>query len=211
MSIASLVILSSLMFSNPYPIEDASTPDVNVSAVRQIACDHWTGSGFLIGDKIMATANHVMDGGTGCRDVATGTLLHVYKEDKAHDLVLVTGPALPTDIPYIRIGCSGYKTGETYVSFGISGFGQRQELTIADFVVAQKDYTDESFVVAGSKYSWAGMRHLVGKGVPGMSGGFFTDLNGNAVGMVNVGARFFGLPLLDKWSYEFKDTFLCKP
>ena len=39
-------------------------PTLNLSAIRSISCDGYTGSGFLIGDDILLTAAHI-SGGTG--------------------------------------------------------------------------------------------------------------------------------------------------
>jgi hypothetical protein len=200
------LLVALTLVSTPTPtdfITDITRPPaVDISAIRQIRCDHWTGSGFLIGDKIMATANHVMDGGTGCRDVESGSPLKVYKRDKPHDLVLVTGPTLPIDIPYINISCERFKTGEQYLAYGISGFEQNHEIIRNNVLTATKKYTgkdfkfDDGMVVAHA-------REFLGYQAPGISGGPVMDIWGYAHGLVTGGS------VEVSYHFEFADGILC--
>jgi hypothetical protein len=175
---------------------------MDISAVRQISCDHWSGSGFLIGDRIMATANHVMEGGTGCIDVDTGTPLTVYKTDKAHDLTLVTGPNLPTDIPYVKISCEPFHTGEKYLAYGITGYGQMEDIVRNNVLTATEAYTAPDFKFSDGM-SVVHARVFLGYEAPGMSGGPITDINGYSHGLVTGGGP------LTSFHYEFAEGMLC--
>lgn len=186
---------------DPY-INMIRPPAMDISAVRQIACDGWTGSGFLIGNKIMATANHVMDGGENCIDVASGSPIHAYKTDKAHDLALVTGPELPTDIPYVKISCAPFKTGDKYIVYGITGYGQRRTIVRNNVLTATKNYTDPGFKFDDGT-PIVGARVFLGYEAPGMSGGPIADVDGYAHAVVTGGNGTFS------FHFEFTGGMLC--
>lgn len=186
-------------------------PTVSLNAIRMISCDEGSGTGFIIGDNILATALHVASL-SHCTDAATKVKLITYVKDDASDFALMTGN-LPDVLP-IRYSCVGYKDGMAYSSYGLSPwrstypvFGQYQ-------LIASSDYTDDSFIVRGedSNKAMPGMRHLVGYIIPGNSGGPVIDNSGYAVGINNVSARgLFGMSIVkDGYSYELKNTPLCR-
>lgn len=213
-----MLLSAALAASSPVaaPIGHAPwEPTVNLSAVRKLACandltnplDGWTGTGFLVRENVLATALHVA-AGSNCIDVETKAPLITYHRDGANDFALMTGE-LPK-MPYVRIRCAPYKTGERYNLFGHSGYFQPKSILRYSTVVAGSDYTDEKFLVGKEMTPWPGMRHLKGYSVPGTSGGPITDLDGYATGIVNAGSHFFGVPLPHQFSYELRNTILCK-
>lgn len=201
------MLLAAIALATSTPTDNIQSftrpPAMDISAIRRIQCDHWSGSGFLIADGIMVTADHVMNGATGCVDQASGSKLLTYKTDKAHDLALVTGPGLPTDIPYVRISCSRFVTGEKYLAYGITSFAQPRSIVRNNVLTATADYTPKGYTFSdGMKVE--GARYFIGYAAPGMSGGPVADINGYAHGLVTGGSAYFSV------YYEFADGILCK-
>jgi hypothetical protein len=195
-----LSLLALLSNINPLAQEVSRPPTLNLSAVRPLICDEGTGSGFMIGDNILATANHVAVL-HNCRDVVTGTKFTTYKTDAAHDFALMTGEF--PKIPYVKYSCDGYKNKRDYSAYGHSAHGQPYYIFRQEIVRATKHFTPADMIV--DDMPMPGMRVLYGFPVPGMSGGPVTDQYGTAFGIVNAGdgkGNFF--------SYELKDTILCK-
>ena len=209
-------MISNLLYASLIAVTPHSSaafePTVNISAVREIECDSWYGSGFQIADNVIATALHVASG-DNCRDVATGKHLLLYKSDPKHDFSLMTGD-LPKDKPYIKYSCQPYTTDADYMAIGISGYGwgyEHKYRFIREYTLtARKDYTDNKFFLAGSATPSPGMRVLTGKAAPGISGSPILDVNGYAHGILNAGGNLFGIPMSPSYSYELADTILCK-
>jgi hypothetical protein len=195
--------LTPVEVANPFV---ATPPTVNISSVRRIVCDHLSGSGFLIADKVLATAHHVAVD-TNCIDVETKTPLTMYQADKEHDFALMTGIALPTDMPYIKYGCSKFITKMPYISYGITdakgaiGFYPRP-LIRANILYATDGYTQQGFHVG--KDHQPGMRIMEQPIEFGMSGGPVVNLDGVALAVNNAGTD------TNTILYELADTILCK-
>ncbi len=203
---AFLMLSASGMQEVPY-----FTPDTfNVSVVRHISCSLGSGSGFIVDDDVIATALHVADLG-GCKDTATGQVLTTYVRDEVNDFALMSG-VLP-NMPYARVSCKGYEQGKQYMSYGYSSFRAAEPLLRAAIHNALGDYTDDSFEVReGMKtVKMPGLAHLEGYIVPGTSGGPIATLDGKVTGINNVGYQTpWGTPLGQTYSYELKNTVLCK-
>lgn len=210
--IANLLYAASIALM-PTSSSDLYDPTMNVSAVREIECDSWYGSGFQIADNVIATALHVAKG-TGCKDMATGKHLLMYKSDPAHDFALMTGD-LPKDKPYVKYSCARYVPGQDYLSYGISGYGwgysHSNRFLRMYAITARDEITDDKFFLYGSLTPSPGMRVFNGKIAPGTSGGPIVDKKGFAHGVNNAGASFFGIPASPTFSYELADTILCHP
>lgn len=175
-------------------------PTINLSAVRQLRCKGGSGTGFVIGKDVIATALHVADNGD-CRDAETGTPVLTYHEDKVNDFALVTGPGF--DGPYIKYDCGIFEKGKTYLSVGYRG------MLRLDLLKSTGYYTDVSYVVGGKPM--AGMAQLRGGIVPGMSGGMVFDaLTGKIKGINNVGEWNGAGTMINSYSYELRNTILCK-
>jgi hypothetical protein len=204
LNLLAAVVLGATPISMGDPMEAfIRPPAMNISAIRQIRCDDWVGTGFLIGPKIMATANHVMEDGKNCRDGQTGSALMTYKTDKKHDLVLVTGPGLPTDIPYIRYSCERFKPGEKYLAYGISNYMQNRTIIRNNVLTATKAYTPDNYTFSDGTVV-AHARVFTGYQAPGMSGGPVADIEGYAHGLVTGGSGY------ESFHFEFADGILCK-
>jgi S1-C subfamily serine protease len=189
-----------------YHIQDDAriNPTVSVSAVRSIDCGDWIGSGFLIGEHVMATALHVVaDTKEQCVDADTGARLYVYKTDPKNDLALVTSPDLPTNIPYIKISCKPFKAGQPYLSWGRTSYGMDQwnnVLNRMNVIVALKGYSDQ---ILDDGTIMHHVRKFDGPIAPGMSGGPVTDLHGYAYAVNNAGDQEQTV------LHEFADGMLC--
>lgn len=206
------LLFAALLSASPLSSSSVFDPTMNLSAIREIECSDHYGSGWQIGDNIIVTALHVANG-TGCKDYATGKPLTTYKIDVAHDLALMTGD-LPKDKPYIKYSCAPYETDETYMAIGISGYGwgysHPNRFMRMYSLTAQKNYTDEHFFLAGAVTPSPGLRIMSGRAAPGISGSPIVDSNGFAHGILNAGGNIFGIPVSPSYSYELKDSILCK-
>lgn len=204
--------LALTLISSPAFADDRSypaPPTVDVSAIRYLDClapngEEWVGSGFLIADHVLVTALHVVQDAK-CIDTDTLSPVTMYKSDPKHDLALATGPRLPTDIPYIKIGCSRFQTGQTYLSWGKTFYGMPTEdtsimrmtaITATQFYTLPGDTLDDGTPDDG-------MRIFTGVTAPGTSGGPITNLAGVALGLNNAGDAAYSI------TYEFADGMLC--
>jgi hypothetical protein len=143
-----------------------------------------------------------MEGGTGCIDVESGSPLLTYKVDKVHDLALVTGPDLPTDIPYVKTSCEPFHTNEKYLAYGITGYGQMKDIVRNNVITATNYYTAPTFKF-DDNMPVVHARIFMGYEAPGMSGGPITDINGYAHGLVTGGNAYMS------FHYEFAEGILC--
>jgi S1-C subfamily serine protease len=189
------------------PYTDPSIPpSLNLSAVRYIACqkgdDFYTGSAFLIGPGILATARHVAHGDK-CVDVQTETVVTEYQDDPRHDFALMSAPGLPRNIPYVRYRCDGIKPNTTYLSYGVTDYGQSVPILRMNTVVSTGDIVKSDDAVDDLPYS-KGMRVFKGPVAPGMSGGPVVDTQGYAVAVNNAGNAMTTL------LFGLKDTIICK-
>ena len=201
-----MLLLAAFLLANPTGLMDGLAPSprpetMDISAVRYLDCGDWVGSGFLIADKLLVTALHVAKD-TVCTDVASGGKLMMYKYDSEHDLALLTGPSLPTDIPYVKYSCRRFVTGQPYLSYGVTFYNQPRPITRMNVIVATSDYTDSNDLIGETPSP--GLRIFNQHIAPGMSGGPVTDLNGYALAVNNAGSD------TDTLLYEFADGILCK-
>jgi hypothetical protein len=182
-------------------------PTVDLSAIRSIICvgrdGEWEGSGFLIGPGILATANHIgkLD---RCFDRDTQSRIYSYKLDPRHDFALMTGKELPTNIPYIKYNCEKFTKGEAYYTYGMTDYGQREQIFRMNRVVFTGDYSKTHDDVPGFQDS-AGMGEFNGAVAPGMSGGPVLDDEGVAHAVVNAGDNKTTV------LFSLADTPLCPP
>lgn len=176
-------------------------PTVNLSAVRPLRCGTGSGTGFVIANDVLVTALHVAVLGN-CKDAETGVPLVTYHEDPTNDFAIMTG-AYPDGGPYIKYACGSYQKGRRYLSVGY------RRMYRLDSLVATGTYSPEYFPVSGK--NMPGMHRLTGGIVPGMSGGGMFDYEtGRFHGINNVySANRTGI-ITESYSYELKNTVLCR-
>ena len=203
--LAVLVALSSFTSINKDYRTYPAPPAEDLSAIRSITCvglgEIYIGSGSIIGDREVLTANHIANGGGKCFDTKTKAPLKTYKTDAKHDLAIMSGDE-PTDIPYQKYSCSRFITDKPYLSYGITSYGQPELIFRNNVITATKEYTEPGDTLDdGTPVDH--MRVFNGVIAPGMSGGPVTDINGYAHALNNAGD--------DKTTilYEFADTALC--
>jgi S1-C subfamily serine protease len=203
-------LLGLALIIQPAPLAQAqvppnANPTLNLSAVRFIVCDNQVASGFLIGDKMLLTANHVLDGQSNCFDAESGSPLIMYKQDRKHDIALATGPKLPTDIPYIKISCEPFKKNQPYFAYGVSPYWQSRPILRENTVIAVKPVKDSKiYNEDGSYVVWQNMWKFNGAIAPGMSGGPVVDMFGYVHAIVNAGDSRTSL------LFQLSDGMMCK-
>lgn len=173
--------------------------DINDTAVRLVLCKEGLGTAWVIKKDILATAEHVANM-TDCKDAETNRPLRNYHMDVKNDFALMTmdtGTVRP-----IKYSCARFRTLNTYMSYGYGG-GQYEHNPL----LATGIRTDEDFMVGGRDgvTPMPGMRHLYGRIIGGASGGPIVDRHGVAHGINNVSDG-----KNDGYSYELRDTILCK-
>lgn len=198
-------LLTAFLISIPSPLGYAPViihpPTVNLSAVRPIKCNEGSGTGFVIADDVLATALHVANA-TNCKDAETGVTLTTYHEDAANDFALMSGD-YPNGGPFIKYSCGSFKVGKTYLSLGF------RRMFRLDTLVATGQYSPADYVVSGMPMP--GMHKFKGGIVFGMSGGvIFNPDDGKVHGINNVAAWDRSGRISETYSYELKNTILCK-
>lgn len=192
------------IFSQP-PIP----PSINLSAIRYIYCpepDGWvSGTGFLIADGVMATADHVAREMKDhiCYDQTDGVRIPLkpYKEDPQHDFALVSGN-LPTDMPYVKYSCQKFVKGNQYHSYGITSYGMEYPIARMNTIRFTGGYVDNTDAVEDFPNS-KGMGLFDTPIAPGMSGGPVLNEQDYAVAVNNAGNE------KDTLLFQLADTALC--
>lgn len=206
MPLMALALAASSPVELPDPIGVPTEPTFNLSAMVVIRCEEGQGTGFIIGDGIVATALHVASMHS-CKDAKTDRPMMMYKADKEHDFALMTHRAL-FKMPPMHYDCAAYTPGRTFTAYGMSSFNQEGLIARAVSLKFNGIYQD---VLLGSDMFY-GMAVLSGYNVHGMSGGPIVDQEtGMVIGIVNAGADGpDGLPVGISMSFQLKDTILCK-
>ena len=93
-------------------------------------------------------------------------------------------------------------TGQPYLSYGITFYGQPRPIVRMNVIVATDYYTTAEDKIGDTPSP--GLRFLTQHIAPGMSGGPVIDLNGYALALNNAGSDE------DTLLYEFADGPLCK-
>lgn len=189
-------------------IPKANPPTLNLNYVIKIQCTDTTkdksgvGTAFYIGNGQFITAAHVANFNTVCIDPYSGLDMPVTKVDEKHDISLIQMPTVLT--PWaekgMQIDCGGFDKDEFYYSIGWAA-GQA---LLVNKLTPVKGYTDEEFTADNTKRP--GMKIFDGLLIQGMSGGPVTNTDGKVVGINNVTGYFY----TSAYSYELKNTFLCK-
>lgn len=184
-----LPILASLLLTGSTPVTADTMPDTpskaETRAIMLIDCEEGFGTGFVVADRVIATALHVASM-HDCRIGPGGRLLRTYVTDPDHDFALMTADT--TGMAHMRYSCIRYRNKEHYYSFG---FGDGKPML--QRMIASNGHVD-------------GMRELLGTIISGQSGGPIVDIEGKAHGINNASNYGWGFSL----STELADTPLCR-
>lgn len=181
--------------------EDHSTPFPigNFAPVRKIACTKGNGTGFMISDDIMITAQHVIQGSSECHDAYTNEPLTPIYQSYEEDFAVLRVPPMEKPKKKLKITCAGFTPGKVYYSIGFVGDLIVTRVRATDQIDSAKDYR------TGTPFRQ--VRVLNGLVIPGMSGGPIIDPHGRVVG-INNATRNKGEQALSR---EMKDTYFCQP
>lgn len=181
-------------------------PTVIIGYIQRIECETndnrvITGTAFYIGNDTFITANHVVEDRPFCRDSFNQQEMVIDRVSKKHDFATIKFKNISGLGSHgMKINCNGFKSGRKYSSFGYA----LGTVFVMNNLKATGKFTKPNHTVENKPYG--GMRELKGMLVQGMSGGPIVDDLGYVVGINNVtadaGTKAF--------SYELKDTFLCK-
>lgn len=184
-----------LLFAVPTPVDN----------VHLIYCKegfmNYQGTGWFIGDGVMATAYHVANSGT-CVDSTTGESIKTYKSDKDHDFALMAGSHSTSVVKY---SCDHPKPHNWYISYGYSshyadGHG---DFWNPDFQIKLIKATKKRPIFVPGLWNIYPYRQYDGAIMHGMSGGPVSDKTGTAYALNNAGDD------TDSLLYDLADTALC--
>ena len=198
-------MLAALLLALQPNTAEAPVPSVQ-ETVRHVKCGPGNGSAFVVGDDIVATANHVaihvVKEENNCVDAATGNKFRVYFQDPDNDFALMTVD-LP-DVEPVKYSCGHYEAGKSYTAYGYSSYQ-----------LPSLQFPAEPHVATGKMakiFNWD-VAELKGYARPGQSGGMFVDdKTGRAIGMVNAGTLHIitGAVMGTAYSVPLRNTVLCK-
>jgi hypothetical protein len=167
-----------------------ASPDVSFvqyPQVRQIWCDHSTGTAFQT-TKGWVSVAHVTDD-SGCK--IDGAPIFVTEQNTRLDFSRLF-VSLPAYFP-MQFSCEGIVPGRTYYTAGYA-LGLKIQTNVRVFAIPLKT-SDGLYILVG--------RSTV---LPGMSGGPVFDHRGTAVGTINRYNPQLGLSI----SRSLRETSLCK-
>jgi len=201
-----LVLLPATFFSTHTNQEVPSpAPAMNMDAIHPIYCADnggWQGTGFMIADNTLATANHVV--GDDCRDMVTGNRVRPYKQDVEHDFALMHERDTEYG-PYLHYNCQRPVPGRIYLTYGYSSKG------LPDFfhpilrnnaIVATNKFVFADETINGDEQHTL-IRFYELAGAEGTSGGPVADAMGNVIAINNAGDNETTV------DYDLADTGLC--
>ncbi len=155
------------------------------------------GTGFLINDHTVVTAQHVVEGMHSC--TINGVAIKMNEGDKALDYTTLSIET--RGLESLPIRCEGFKRGENYYAIG---YARGARFTMNRLIASGRfeDATDEQGQDIGIH-----LRELRGTAIPGMSGGPILDKDGYVVG-ITVAISTIGVDRV--FSRELKETHLCQ-
>lgn len=156
-----------------------------------------SGTGFLINNRTVVTAQHVVEDMYSC--TIDGVALKMDQENKTLDYATLSiGTRGLESLP---IRCEGFKRGENYYAIG---YARGSRFTMNRLIASSRfeNATDENGQRIGTH-----LRELRGTAIPGMSGGPILDKDGYVVG-ITVAISTSGVDRV--FSRELKETHLCQ-
>jgi S1-C subfamily serine protease len=185
-------------FSTRETISAPAPSFINLETVRHLYCGDFTGTGSIIDQDRILTANHVTAALAECRDASTGEMGKVVYRNPDLDISVIQFPVGKLPQPRMRYSCQGFVDGHIYYSIGWQNGTQLvvNRITGTDVISDRKDHK------SGTMFNHVTL--VLGTIIPGMSGGPIIDEAGVMVG-TNQATNHDGR----SWSRPISDTYLC--
>lgn len=155
------------------------------------------GTGFLINDRTIITAQHVIKDAHACS--IAGVDLVIDQEN--HLLDYATLSIQTRGLQSLPVRCEGFTRGKNYYAIG---YARGTRFTMNRLVATHRFETTQTSDGLDQGYN---LRELRGTATPGMSGGPIIDEDGYVVG-ITIAISTRGVNRV--YSRELKDTHLCK-
>jgi S1-C subfamily serine protease len=171
---------------------------INFTPIRHLYCGEFTGTGSIIDQDRVLTANHVVGAVKECRDEDSDTVGQVIYQNPALDIAVIQFPVAHLPKRRMQYNCKGFEPGKIYYAIG----WQNGTELVVNRVEGTKVFDNRADHSSGTLFNHVAL--VRGYIIPGMSGGPIVDEKGVMVG-TNQATNHDGR----SWARPITDTYLC--